>query len=52
MKVSTAAGREKYRLVNKFEKTNGGFMQERKWSFGFHKMRKASWLAENLIPSQ
>jgi hypothetical protein len=32
--------------------TGGGLLWMRLWTFGFHKMREISWLAENLLASQ
>ena len=33
-------------------RTGGGHLWLRKWTFGFHKTRRISWLAENLLASQ
>ena len=32
--------------------TGGGHLWMRQWTFGFHKMRGISWLAENLLASR
>jgi hypothetical protein len=32
--------------------TGGGYLWMRQWTFGFHKMRRISWLAENRLASQ
>jgi hypothetical protein len=32
--------------------TDGGLLWMRQWTFGFHKMREISWLAEELLASQ
>jgi hypothetical protein len=33
-------------------RTDGGLLWMRQWTFGFHKMRGISWLAENHLASQ
>jgi hypothetical protein len=29
--------------------TDGGYLQRRQWTIGFHKMRGISWLSEDLL---
>jgi len=40
-----------YLLPSK-ERTGGGLLKRRLWTFGFRKMRRISWPAENRLASQ